>query len=75
MTVTLPTGAEIAIRNNGGMSNYIPGESAAEKLTKSGNLVICPADNDWIDGYYLFRPQIYKNDSSVTIKLLYWIEG
>jgi hypothetical protein len=75
MTVTLPTGAQIAIRNDGEIANYVPGESTAEKLTRSGDLVFSPVNNDWTDGYYLFHPQIYKNDASVTVKLLYWIEG
>jgi hypothetical protein len=73
MTFTLPSGKLIAIRGNGSLSNYNSGE-ALEKLYKSGDVVFTPADNDWREGYYLFHPQIFQGDQTITVKLLYWIE-
>jgi hypothetical protein len=73
MTFTLPSGRLIAIRGNGSLGNYNTGE-ALEKLYKSGDVVFRPSDNDWLEGYYLFHPQIFQGDPAVTIKLLYWIE-
>ncbi len=74
MTFTLPNGNVIAVRSNGSMANYIQGDLNSEKLTKNGDLVFCPDDNDWGSGYYLFHPHIYKDDPSVTVKVLYWVD-
>jgi hypothetical protein len=74
MTFTLPNGNLISITGTGSLSSYLHGESSNEKLTKNGDLVLRPGDNDWGDGYYIFHPQIYKDDTPLTVKLLYWIE-
>jgi hypothetical protein len=74
MTFTLPNGTLIGVTSTGKLSSYLHGESSTEKLTKNGDLVFQPGNNDWGDGYYIFHPQIYKDDASITVKLLYWIE-
>ncbi len=75
MTFSMPSGKVIAIRSNGSLAAYTPAVLADEKLTKSGDVVFRPSDNDWGDGYYIFHSQINKGDTPVTVKLLYWIEG
>jgi hypothetical protein len=74
LTFTMPNGDLIMVRNDGTLAASSPGEIVQEQLTKSGDLVFRPADNNWAEGYYLFHPQIHKYDPSVTVKLLYWIE-
>jgi hypothetical protein len=74
MTFTIPNGNLISISSSGSLRSYLHGESSTEKLTKNGDLVMQPGNNDWEDGYYIFHPQIQNGDASVTIKLLYWIE-
>jgi hypothetical protein len=75
MTFTLPNGKLIGVRSNGSLASLPPGGTPGEKLTKSGDVVFRPDDNDWQDGYYIFHPQIYRGDPAVTVKLLYWIES
>jgi hypothetical protein len=75
MTFSMPSGKVIAVRSNGSLAAYTPAVLAEEKLTKSGDVVFRPSDNDWGDGYYIFHSQINKGDTAVTVKLLYWIEG
>ena len=74
MTFSLPDGNVIAVGNTGNLTSYKRGEINRENLTKSGDLVFRPGDNDWQDGYYLFHPQLQANDPSVTLKIIYWIE-
>jgi hypothetical protein len=74
LTFTLPTGNLMSINGNGTLSPCNPGARSTDPLTKNGDVVFSPQDNNWGDGYYLFHPQIYKPDVSVTVKLLYWIE-
>jgi hypothetical protein len=73
LTFTLPDGKFISVRNDGSLSGYTPGETS-ERLGSAGSIVFHPADNNWKDGYYIFHPQIYQEDPSITIKLLYYVE-
>jgi hypothetical protein len=75
MTFTLPSGKLIGVRSNGSLTGLVAGQLPTEPLTKSGDLVLRPDDNDWQEGYFLFHPQIHKGDSNIAVKLLYWIEG
>jgi hypothetical protein len=75
LTFSLPNGDAIAVRTDGTLSAFTPTNDIPEELTKNGSLVFRPSDNDWEDGYYIFHSQITTGDSSVSIKLLYWIEG
>jgi hypothetical protein len=74
MTFTLPNGNLIAVDNTGHLNSYGRGETKCENLTKNGDLVFRPSDNDWQDGYYLFHPHLQTSDPAVTVKILYWIE-
>jgi hypothetical protein len=74
MTFSLPDGNIIAVGNTGNLYSCRRGEINRENLTKNGDLVFRPSDNDWQDGYYLFHPQLQTNDLSVTVKIIYWIE-
>ena len=74
MTFSLPDGNLIAVGNTGNLSAYSRGAMNCEKLTKNGDLVFRPGDNDWQDGYYLFHPFLQTSDQSVTVKILYWTE-
>jgi hypothetical protein len=73
LTFTLPDGKFISVRNDGTLSAYTPGETS-DKLGPAGSIVFYPSDNNWKDGYYIFHPQIYQDDPSITIKLLYYVE-
>lgn len=73
LTFTLPDGKFIGVRNDGSLFSYTPGETS-DKLGSAGSIVFYPSDNNWKDGYYIFHPQIYQDDPSVTIKLLYYVE-
>jgi len=74
MTFSLPNGNLIAVGNTGNLTSDGQGLTTSEELTKNHDLVFCPADNDWQDGYYLFHPLLLTNDQSVVVKILYWIE-
>jgi hypothetical protein len=74
LSFSLPTAKVITIRSDGSLGNYSPETIKDEKLTKSGDVIIYPACNDWIEGYYIFHPQLFKGDPPVTVRLLYWIE-
>jgi hypothetical protein len=74
MTFSLPSGKLIAIRANGSLAGLTPGQVLTDHLSKSGDIVFSPDNQDWQEGDYLFHPQIIKGDPSITIKLLYWIE-
>jgi hypothetical protein len=75
LTFSLPNGDSIAVRTDGSLAAYSATGNPPEELTKNGSLVFRPSDNDWDDGYYIFHSQIMSGDASVTVKLLYWIEG
>jgi hypothetical protein len=74
MTFTLPNGKFIAVRSDGSLSSYIPGEMKSEQLRANGSVVFYPADNNWGDGYYIFHPQIFRDEPSITVKLMYYVE-
>jgi hypothetical protein len=74
LTFSLPNGNLIAVRSNGSLCIYSSDSILNEKLTRNGDLVLRPDDNDWKDGYYIFHSQLYKGDASTVVKLLYWIE-
>lgn len=74
MTFSLPDGSLIAVGKTGNLTSYGRSETSSDNLTKNGDLVFMPGDNDWQDGYYLFHPQLHSGDQSVTVKILYWIE-
>jgi len=72
MTFTLPSGKLISMNENGTFSNYNQGDDSEDLF--NGDMVFCPGNNNWADGYYLFHPQIRGADKDVTVKLIYWIE-
>jgi hypothetical protein len=74
MTFSLPDGNLVSVGNTGNLAAYGRGETTSENLTKNGDLVFRPGNNDWQDGYYLFHPQLKTNDQAVSVKILYWIE-
>jgi hypothetical protein len=74
LTFTLPNGKFIAVRGDGTLASYIPGEMKSEQLRANGSVVFYPNDNNWGDGYYIFHPQIYRDDPSITVKLMYYVE-
>lgn len=73
MSINTPDGKYVGIKAAGGfvaLSNDAP----CDQLNRSGSIVLKPADQKWVDGYYVFHPYISDKDPTVNVKILYWIE-
>lgn len=77
MGCTTPTGELIGARVDGDFNIH----AACEELIGMGTSIFSPSDPKYGEaadklgeGYYLFHPNINKENPPVTIKIQYWIE-
>jgi hypothetical protein len=73
MGINTPDGQFVGVKTAGGFT-AMTADKPCDQLNRSGSVVFKPADQKWVDGYYVFHPYISDKDPTVNVKILYWIE-
>ena len=73
MSINTPDGKDVGVKATGGFI-ALTGDTPCDQLNRSGSIVLTPADQKWVDGYYVFHPYIVNKDPTVNVKILYWID-